>query len=132
MNFQPLKSVNLFMAGMALLSVSLFSACNGGGSKSAADSSSTTTATTGGSSDDNTLLGAGSTFVYPLFSKLFDAYKTQTGVSVNYQSIGSGGGILQLTNKTIDFGDSDAPLNDDQAKKWVPRFCISRCVRARW
>jgi phosphate transport system substrate-binding protein len=131
MNFQPLKSVNLFMAGMALLSVSLFSACNGGGSKSAADSSSTTTATTGGSSDDNTLLGAGSTFVYPLFSKLFDAYKTQTGVSVNYQSIGSGGGILQLTNKTIDFGDSDAPLNDDQAKKMgAPVLHIPMCSGA--
>jgi len=63
---------------------------------------------------DNTLLGAGSTFVYPLFSKMFSQY---TASKVNYQSIGSGGGILQLTNKTVDFGDSDAPLNDDQTKK---------------
>jgi phosphate transport system substrate-binding protein len=66
------------------------------------------------STQDNTLLGSGSTFVYPLFSKMFSQYKA---VKVNYQSIGSGGGILQLTNKTVDFGDSDAPLNDDQTAK---------------
>jgi phosphate transport system substrate-binding protein len=67
--------------------------------------------------DDKTLLGAGSTFIYPLFSKMFSEYNTQKGIQVNYQSIGSGGGILQLTNKTVDFGASDAPLNDDQTKK---------------
>jgi phosphate transport system substrate-binding protein len=66
------------------------------------------------SAQDNTLLGAGSTFVYPLFSKMFSVY---TASKVNYQSIGSGGGILQLTNKTVDFGDSDAPLNADQTAK---------------
>lgn len=66
------------------------------------------------SAQDNTLLGAGSTFVNPLFSKIFSQY---TASKVNYQSIGSGGGILQLTNKTVDFGDSDAPLNDEQTKK---------------
>src|ERR1700744_6495764 len=69
------------------------------------------------SAQDNTLLGAGSTFVYPLFSKIFAEYATKTNVKVNYQSIGSGGGILQLTNKTVDFGGSDAPLNAEQAKK---------------
>jgi phosphate transport system substrate-binding protein len=67
--------------------------------------------------DDKSILGAGSSFVNPLFSKLFSVYNTQTGIQVNYQSIGSGGGILQLTNKTVDFGDSDAPLSDDQTKK---------------
>src|SRR6195952_1216941 len=66
------------------------------------------------SAQDNTLLGAGSTFVYPLFSKMFSQYPAS---KVNYQSIGSGGGILQLTNKTVDFGDSDAPLNADQTAK---------------
>jgi phosphate transport system substrate-binding protein len=69
------------------------------------------------SAQDNTLLGAGSTFVYPLFSKMFAEYGATTNVKVNYQSIGSGGGILQLTNKTVDFGGSDAPLNAEQAKK---------------
>lgn len=72
---------------------------------------------TASSGDDKTLLGAGSTFVYPLFSKLFSEYNKTTGLKVNYQSIGSGGGILQLTNKTVDFGDSDAPLNDEQTQK---------------
>ncbi|MDB4903090.1 MAG: Phosphate-binding protein PstS precursor [Mucilaginibacter sp.] len=69
------------------------------------------------SAQDNTLLGAGSTFVYPLFSKVFAEYGKTHDVKVNYQSIGSGGGILQLTNKTVDFGGSDAPLNTEQAKK---------------
>ena len=69
------------------------------------------------SAQDNTLLGAGSTFVYPLFSKIFAEYSKTSNIKVNYQSIGSGGGILQLTNKTVDFGGSDAPLNADQAKK---------------
>jgi len=69
------------------------------------------------SAQDNTLLGAGSTFVNPLFQKIFADYATKANVKVNYQSIGSGGGILQLTNKTVDFGGSDAPLNAEQAKK---------------
>jgi len=69
------------------------------------------------SAQDNTLLGAGSTFVNPLFQKIFADYAAKANVKVNYQSIGSGGGILQLTNKTVDFGGSDAPLNAEQAKK---------------
>src|SRR6201986_4377690 len=80
------------------------------------------------SAQDNTLLGAGSTFVYPLFSKIFSKY---TASKVNYQSIGSGGGILQLTNKTVDFGDSDAPLNDEQtAKMGAPVLHIPMCSGA--
>jgi len=83
------------------------------------------------SGDDNTLLGAGSTFVYPLFSKLFSEYNKITGLQVNYQSIGSGGGILQLTNKTVDFGDSDAPLNEEQTQKiGAPVLHIPMCSGA--
>ena len=67
--------------------------------------------------DDKTLLGAGATFPYPLYSKLFSEYNAKTGIQVNYQSIGSGGGILQLTNKTVDFGASDGPMNADQTTK---------------
>jgi phosphate transport system substrate-binding protein len=59
------------------------------------------------------ITGAGSSFINPLFSKIFSDYKA---AKVNYQSVGSGAGILQLTNKTVDFGDSDAPLNADQMK----------------
>lgn len=99
----------------AFLTVSLLSGCGGNGSKTGKDT--TGGSRTGSNASSNTLLGAGSTFVYPLFSKLFAVYNKETGIRVNYQSIGSGGGILQLTNKTIDFGDSDAPLNDDQTKK---------------
>jgi len=60
------------------------------------------------------LKGAGSSFVNPLFQKMFSQY---TPAKVDYQSIGSGGGIAQLTAKTVDFGDSDAPLNDEQTTK---------------
>lgn len=58
------------------------------------------------------LNGAGATFPYPLYSKWFDVYKQATGVQINYQSVGSGAGIKQLTNKTVDFGASDAPLTN--------------------
>src|ERR1700694_2491299 len=67
--------------------------------------------------DDKTLLGAGATFPNPLYSKMFAEYNAKTGIEVNYQSIGSGGGILQLTNKTVDFGASDGPMNDEQTQK---------------
>jgi len=60
------------------------------------------------------ILGAGATFPYPLYSKMFDEYNKATGVKVNYQSIGSGGGIKQLMSKTVDFGASDAFLSDEQ------------------
>src|ERR1700749_355659 len=54
--------------------------------------------------------GAGATFPYPVYSKWADAYKTQTGIGLNYQSIGSGGGIKQIKAKTVTFGASDMPL----------------------
>jgi phosphate transport system substrate-binding protein len=64
--------------------------------------------------DDNEILGAGSSFDYPLFTKMFAEYKTSKNVSVNYQSVGSGAGISQLTAKTVDFGATDAPMNGKQ------------------
>ncbi len=63
------------------------------------------------------ITGAGATFPYPLYSKWAEAYKAKTGVSMNYQSIGSGGGIKQITAKTVDFGASDAPLTAEQLEK---------------
>jgi phosphate transport system substrate-binding protein len=81
--------------------------------------------------DDKTILGAGSSFINPLFSKIFADYNQKTGIQVNYQSIGSGGGILQLTNKTVDFGASDGPLNDEQtAKMGVPALHIPQASGA--
>ena len=56
------------------------------------------------------ITGAGATFPYPLYSKWAEAYKAKTGVGMNYQSIGSGGGIKQIIARTVDFGASDAPL----------------------
>jgi phosphate transport system substrate-binding protein len=55
--------------------------------------------------------GAGATFPYPIYAKWADAYKTETGVGLNYQSIGSGGGIKQIQAKTVTFGATDAPLS---------------------
>ncbi|MGO9606816.1 MAG: phosphate ABC transporter substrate-binding protein PstS [Candidatus Binataceae bacterium] len=61
--------------------------------------------------------GAGATFPYPIYSKWFDVYaKADPDVRFNYQSIGSGGGIRMLSNRTVDIGASDAPLNDEQLK----------------
>jgi len=60
------------------------------------------------------LTGAGATFPNPIYTKWFDAYNKETGVRINYQSIGSGGGIRQFTEGTVDFGASDAPMTDAQ------------------
>jgi phosphate transport system substrate-binding protein len=61
--------------------------------------------------------GAGATFPYPIYAKWADAYKKVTGNGLNYQSIGSGGGIKQITNKTVTFGASDAPLKGEELDK---------------
>ena len=63
------------------------------------------------------LNGAGATFPYPIYSKWFNEFQKAQGVQINYQSIGSGGGIRQLQSGTVDFGASDMPLNDDQLKE---------------
>jgi phosphate transport system substrate-binding protein len=61
--------------------------------------------------------GAGATFPYPIYAKWADAYKKETNVGLNYQSIGSGGGIKQIEAKTVTFGASDAPLKGDELEK---------------
>jgi phosphate transport system substrate-binding protein len=63
------------------------------------------------------ITGAGATFPYPIYAKWADAYRKETGVGLNYQSIGSGGGIKQITAKTVDFGASDMPLKPDELDK---------------
>src|SRR5262245_1446588 len=57
--------------------------------------------------------GAGATFPYPIYAKWADAYKKETGIGLNYQSIGSGGGIKQIKAKTVTFGSSDKPLKPE-------------------
>jgi phosphate transport system substrate-binding protein len=61
-----------------------------------------------------TLNGAGASFPNPIYTKWFDAYHKKTGVQINYQSIGSGGGIRQFTEGTVDFGATDGPMNESQ------------------
>ena len=94
-------------AFFAIISMSLVS-CGGGGSSSGSDS------TAAGGSTDNMLTGAGSSFDNPLFSKQFSEYDKANNQKINYQSVGSGAGISQLTAKTVEFGASDAPMNGKQ------------------
>src|SRR5207244_7642286 len=64
------------------------------------------------------ITGAGATFPYPMYSKWFDEYrKKNANLEINYQSIGSGGGIKQITEGTVDFGASDGPMNDDRSEE---------------
>ncbi|WP_345784876.1 phosphate ABC transporter substrate-binding protein PstS [Roseisolibacter agri] len=96
---------------MILAAAALVAACGSsdkqGDTKGAAPASS-------GSVD---LTGAGATFPYPLYSKWFSEYATAKNVRINYQSIGSGGGIRQLSEQTVDFGASDAPMSDEEMSK---------------
>ena len=64
-----------------------------------------------------TITGAGATFPYPIYAKWAEAYKAKSGVALNYQSIGSGGGIKQINSKTVDFGASDMPLKAEDLDK---------------
>jgi phosphate transport system substrate-binding protein len=129
----------LLLAGSALL----LAACGGGTSDSdktataaagqpaatatkAAGAASPTAAGGGaaipsdvGKNDQAKLTGAGATFPNPLYTRWFTDYKANvaSGVEVNYQAIGSGGGVQQITAKTVDFGASDAPMSDDELSK---------------
>jgi phosphate transport system substrate-binding protein len=90
---------------LAVLAVAI--ACSSDNSKSGG--TDTAAANRTGSVD---LTGAGATFPYPLYSKWFSDYAASTGVKINYQSIGSGGGIRQISEQTVDFGATDSPMSD--------------------
>ncbi len=80
-------------------------------------------ALTGGAAQAADITGAGATFPYPIYSKWAEAYKAATGTGLNYQSIGSGGGIKQIKAKTVDFGASDMPLKvEDLEKEGLMQF----------
>ncbi|MGA8864915.1 MAG: phosphate ABC transporter substrate-binding protein PstS [Gallionella sp.] len=70
-----------------------------------------------GASQATDITGAGATFPYPIYAKWADAYKTKTGIGLNYQSIGSGGGIKQIEENTVAFGASDMPLKPEDLEK---------------
>jgi phosphate transport system substrate-binding protein len=80
---------------------------------------------------DSEIIGAGATFPFPLYSKMFDVYGKEYNVKVNYQAIGSGGGIRQLINRTVDFGGSDAIMSDEDLKAaGAPVVHIPTCAGA--
>lgn len=97
LNFKGALAILALSASTSLVSC-------GGGNAGGSDSTSS----------DEALIGAGSSFDNPLFSKQFSEYNKTNGLKVNYQSVGSGAGISQLTAKTVDFGASDAPMNGKQ------------------
>lgn len=107
------------LAGTGLL----LAACGGGGGPAlpGEQGQSATTVSRGAAGCPppgaaKSLTGAGATFPFPLYSKWFDVYNRLCGVQVNYQSVGSGGGIRQIAERTVDFGASDGYLNDEQLK----------------
>jgi phosphate transport system substrate-binding protein len=63
------------------------------------------------------LTGAGATFPYPIYNKWFADYATKTKIQINYQSIGSGGGVRQISEQTVDFGATDGPMSDEELAK---------------
>src|SRR5450432_2861501 len=96
----------------SILLVSLLIGCGGASEKPAASNAPAQPSPSG-----RVINGAGATFPYPLYSKWFDEYgNAHPGVRVNYQSIGSGGGIKQLSAKTVFFGATDGPMTDEQLK----------------
>ncbi len=77
------------------------------------------------------LIGAGATFPYPLYDKWFSIYHRETGVEINYQAIGSGGGIRQLLNRIVDFGGTDAFMSNEELKKAPAKILhIPTCLGA--
>ena len=103
-----MKRAFFLAAGLVL------AACAPGDQQGRTDSAGGSTQTTSGGVD---LTGAGATFPYPLYSKWFSDYAARTNVKINYQSIGSGGGIRQLIEGTVDFGASDSPMSDEEMAK---------------
>jgi phosphate transport system substrate-binding protein len=101
-----------------LLLVTVVAAC--GGSKS------TTTTTSSSGSGSKVLVGAGSTFVYPLVSRWVADYSKRAGVTVTYGAIGSGGGVAAVIDRSVDFGASDAPLTPDQLSR------CNGCLEIPW
>lgn len=105
-------STTRYIASVSALA--LVAACSGENKGSAGASTGATQQSATAGVDLN---GAGATFPYPIYRKWFSDYAAQTGVKINYQSIGSGGGIRQLSDQTVDFGASDSPMKDDEIAK---------------
>jgi phosphate transport system substrate-binding protein len=103
--------INRLPAAVALLALTV-----GCGGSEKAPSGQASTGGTAAPASTAALTGAGASFPNPIYTKWFDAYSKQTGVRINYQSVGSGGGIRQFTEGTVDFGATDGPMSDEQIK----------------
>jgi len=101
------------LAAAGLVSVG----CSGGESKGTRDSAAASPSPAVASSGGVDLTGAGATFPYPIYQKWISDYTAKTGIKINYQAIGSGGGIRQLSEGTVDFAGSDAPMSDEEMSK---------------
>jgi phosphate transport system substrate-binding protein len=101
------------LKGSAVLAFLSLAACSSGDKAKAGDSGTPASgaAASGGGVDLN---GAGATFPMPIYSRWVSDYAAKTGVKINYSSIGSGGGVKQISEQTVDFGASDAPMTDDE------------------
>jgi phosphate transport system substrate-binding protein len=99
---------------LALATAFALAACKGGDQPASAPSADAASAQAAGDTVAAEITGAGATFIYPLISKWSDDYHKATGHKINYQSIGSGGGIAQIKAATVDFGSSDKPLSSDE------------------
>jgi phosphate transport system substrate-binding protein len=114
-----------FAAAAAAAVALLAAGCGGGGSSPS--SAQTTSGVAGAShSSSSAIQGAGSTLVAPLLAQWSRTYEQKSGAALNYSGIGSGGGILQITERTVDFGASDAPLTPSQAS------ACKGCVQIPW
>jgi phosphate transport system substrate-binding protein len=111
---------NAYLQGMqrvgvvaTVLCAASLAGCGGGGQQ-AVPAGGTANGSVASSTSGADLTGAGATFPYPIYSKWFADYAAKTGVKINYQSIGSGGGIRQISEMTVDFGASDGPMSDQE------------------
>jgi phosphate transport system substrate-binding protein len=118
----------LCLAGVAALAL----ACSkSGGDEGALPGAKKTEAAGHAGGGDGSLTGAGATFPYPLYTKWISEFtKTVPGLKINYQSIGSGGGIRQITERTVDFGATDAPMSDEQLSKAPGILHVPTCLGA--
>ena len=98
-----------FIAGFG--AIALIAAC------APRDGSQGDTGSAAGATNGVALTGAGATFPYPIYGKWFSDYAAKTGIKINYQSIGSGGGVRQIIEQTVDFGASDSPMSDEEMSR---------------
>src|ERR1051326_1242793 len=104
------------LLSFAIAAMVVVAGCSSRSNNATKDSSGGAAAATAGGSDAQ-LTGAGATFPAPIYQKWFADYAAKTGVKINYQPIGSGGGIRQLSEQTVDFGASDAPMSEEEMGK---------------